>query len=121
MSCCGKVRTGMQPTRTTGGTKIPRMPGPVGSAAIRPVPTAPGTRATALPGLAHKNSRQAAAQSATGQTAYFSYLGQTGITVTGPYSGRAYRFTANSAPVAVDARDAAALARVPNLRMVRKA
>lgn len=52
------------------------------------------------------------------QSAYFRYVGKTGLTVTGPASSKMYRFLANGAPVAVDARDAAALARVPNLRLV---
>jgi hypothetical protein len=57
---------------------------------------------------------------ATARPTFFSYLGQTGITVTGPSSGRTYRFAAGSAPMEVDPRDAASLARVPNLRTVRK-
>lgn len=57
-------------------------------------------------------------QQSSGQSAHFSYFGKTGITVTGPVSSRVYRFSANGAPVAVDARDASSLARVPNLRIV---
>jgi hypothetical protein len=53
------------------------------------------------------------------QQVYFNYFGRTGITVTGPTSSRVYRFVASGAPILVDARDAAALARVPNLRPVR--
>jgi len=59
-------------------------------------------------------------QPATGQSVYFCYFGQTGLTVTGPASSRVYRFAANGAPIAVDARDAVSLARVPNLRAVRQ-
>jgi hypothetical protein len=58
--------------------------------------------------------------SPSGQSVYFSYVGQTGITVTGPSSSRVYRFSPNAGPIVVDARDAASLARVPNLRMVRR-
>ncbi len=53
-----------------------------------------------------------------GDSAYIRYFGKTGLTVTGPVSSRIYRFSANGAPVAVDARDVASLARVPNLRVV---
>jgi len=57
-------------------------------------------------------------QPSAGQSAHFSYFGKTGLTVTGPVSSRVYRFSANGAPIAVDPRDAASLARVPNLRIV---
>lgn len=56
----------------------------------------------------------------SGQNVYFRYFGQTGLTVTGPASSRVYRFAANGAPIAVDARDAGSLARVPNLRAIRQ-
>ena len=58
-------------------------------------------------------------QAREGNTVYFRYFGQTGLTVTGPASSRMYKFGANSDRIAVDSRDAAALSRVPNLRMVR--
>jgi hypothetical protein len=60
------------------------------------------------------------AQPYAGQSTYFRYFGQTGLTVNGPVSSRLYRFVANGAPIEVDARDAASLARVPNLRPVRR-
>lgn len=59
-------------------------------------------------------------QASTGQSVYFRYFGKTGLTVTGPASSRVYCFAANGAPIAVDARDAASLARVPNLRALRQ-
>lgn len=66
------------------------------------------------PGVAPKS------QPVAGQSVYFNYYGKTGITVTGPVSSRVYRFAASGAPMLVDARDAASLARVPNLRAVRR-
>jgi len=57
----------------------------------------------------------------TAQSAYFRYFGQTGISVTGPFSARVYTFNPNASPMAVDPRDAPSLARVPNLRLVRGA
>jgi hypothetical protein len=53
------------------------------------------------------------------KSAYFRYVGKTGLTVTGPVSATLYRFQANGASLAVDPRDAASLSRVPNLRLVR--
>jgi hypothetical protein len=41
--------------------------------------------------------------------------------VTGPVSSQVYRFTANGPQIAVDARDAASLVQVPNLRLIRRA
>jgi len=60
-------------------------------------------------------------QPRSAQTAYVGYFGKTGLTVTGPVSSRVYRFAANGGSIAVDARDAPSLARVPNLRVVRYA
>jgi len=52
--------------------------------------------------------------------AYFQYLGQTGLTVRGPRTGKLYRFDRHGAVVAVDLRDRRALAAVSNLRQVRE-
>ena len=57
---------------------------------------------------------------ATLPSVYFKYFGTTGISVTGPASSRVYRFAPNGGLIAVDPRDAASLARVPNLRPVRR-
>ncbi len=46
----------------------------------------------------------------------FQYIGASGLTVQGPVTKRLYRFAAPGAVVAVDARDAPSLARVPHLR-----
>jgi hypothetical protein len=48
----------------------------------------------------------------------FEYVGQTGLTVTGPVSGGSYRFDRPGARQAVDARDRAALANIQVLRAV---
>jgi len=48
----------------------------------------------------------------------FEYIGQTGLTVIGPVSGRRYRFDRPSAQVAIDPRDRPGLASVPKLRQV---
>ena len=48
----------------------------------------------------------------------FQYIGGSGLTVQGPASKRLYRFASAGAIVAVDARDAASLARMPQLRRV---
>ena len=47
---------------------------------------------------------------------FFRYVGATGLNVLGPITGRRYRFNAPGAVVAVDQRDAASIAGVPNLR-----
>lgn len=49
----------------------------------------------------------------------FEYVGTTGLTGTGPFTGRRYRFDGPGARVEVDARDAPSMAGVPNLRRVR--
>ena len=78
---------------------------------LQPVKVSPKTKAA--------NAPASHLQPSAGQNVLFRYHGQTGLTVTGPASSRIYRFSANTAPIAVDARDAASLSRVPNLRMVR--
>jgi hypothetical protein len=49
---------------------------------------------------------------------YFEYAGQTGLTVTGPVSGRRYRFDGPGARVPVEPVDKPAMERIPNLRRV---
>lgn len=51
--------------------------------------------------------------------AYFQYLGQRGIIVTGPVSGRQYRFESFGAVAAVDPRDRRSLRMVSDLQQVR--
>ena len=48
----------------------------------------------------------------------FEYTGRTALSVRGPMTGRPYRFAGPGMRVSVDARDAAAVAGVPNLRRV---
>jgi hypothetical protein len=48
----------------------------------------------------------------------FCYMGMTAATVTGPVTGRQYRFPSYGAIAAVDVRDAAGVAAVPVLRRV---
>jgi len=48
----------------------------------------------------------------------FQYTGPTSLTAIGPVSGRHYQFPKTGAVVAVDPRDRASLAAVPNLRQV---
>jgi len=50
---------------------------------------------------------------------FFEYVGETGLTVLGPITGRHYRFSAPGARVAVDSRDAPSVMAVPHLRPVR--
>ena len=51
----------------------------------------------------------------------FEYVGSTGLTAMGPFTGRRYRFDGPGARVEVDARDVSSLMGVPNLRQVRSA
>lgn len=50
--------------------------------------------------------------------AYFQYSGSGGIVVTGPATGRRYRFDASGAVVAVDLADRMAVAALAHLRQV---
>jgi hypothetical protein len=50
--------------------------------------------------------------------AYFQYIGQGGIVVTGPATGNRYRFETNGAIVAVALADRAAVATVSRLHQV---
>ena len=52
--------------------------------------------------------------------AFFQYLGQTALTVTGPVSGNPYRFSRPGAIVAVDPRDMRSLMGLAQIRLVRQ-
>jgi hypothetical protein len=49
---------------------------------------------------------------------FFKYLGQTGMTVIGPRTGKRYRFDGPGATVEVDLRDRLSLAALPRLRQM---
>ena len=49
---------------------------------------------------------------------FFRYIGKAALTVTGPVTGKYYRFSATGATVEADARDAPSLEQVPQLRRV---
>lgn len=49
----------------------------------------------------------------------FEYLGASGVSAIGPVTRRLYRFDGPRSRVAIDARDAPSIARVPSLRRVR--
>jgi hypothetical protein len=51
-------------------------------------------------------------------TVEFEYVGATAMTVTGPATGRRYRFDGPGARVVVDPRDRPGLAAVPRLRQL---
>lgn len=55
-------------------------------------------------------------QPATHDRVFFEYLGNTGMTVVGPATGKRYRFDRPGARLEVDLRDRRSLATVPNLR-----
>lgn len=94
MSCCGKARAQAQRAISSQPAKL----APSVAAQRRPLPQNQPPAATNV---------------------YFSYFGNTGLTVTGPVSSRVYRFVASGPPLEVDARDASSLARVPNLRRIQ--
>ena len=50
----------------------------------------------------------------------FRYTGATALTVTGPVTGRIYRFSAPGARLEVNRHDAASLLYVPSLQAVRR-
>ncbi len=50
---------------------------------------------------------------------YFQYLGKTGLTATGPITGRRYRFDGPGAVASVDERDAPSITAIPNLKRVK--
>ena len=55
-------------------------------------------------------------QSVRESSVRFEYFGRTGLTVRGPASGKTYRFERPGFQVEVDARDAASMSGIPNLR-----
>jgi hypothetical protein len=63
-------------------------------------------------------TEKAPAAPARYSVAHFQYQGSSALTVLGPISGTRYRFSAPGATLAVDLRDRAALAQIPQLRQV---
>jgi hypothetical protein len=51
----------------------------------------------------------------------FEYVGRTSLTVTGPVTGRHYRFEGTGARHVVSRHDAPSLLYVPNLKQIRRA
>ncbi|HXK03043.1 MAG TPA: hypothetical protein VMS37_11625 [Verrucomicrobiae bacterium] len=64
------------------------------------------------------NSAAAGRSSEAPRTVAFAYNGTTVLTVTGPVTGRQYRFVGHGAALPVDVRDERAVAAVPKLRRV---
>jgi hypothetical protein len=62
----------------------------------------------------------APARSAPPPPITFEYTGKTSLAVTGPITRASYRFLAPGAMVPVDARDAGAVAAVPNVRRIAR-
>ena len=54
----------------------------------------------------------------TSTPAPFEYTGKTALTVTGPYSGKTYRFISQGARLEIDGRDALALSGIPVLKRI---
>ena len=52
------------------------------------------------------------------RAASLRYTGPTSVVAVGPVSGRQYRFSHTGATVQIDARDKAAITRIPHLRQV---
>jgi hypothetical protein len=81
-----------------------------------------GSSRAAAGGASHKPAAttrpQPASDARRSGVAYFQYVGQGGIIVTGPATGNRYRFETNGAVVPVALSDRAALAGVPQLRQV---
>jgi len=48
----------------------------------------------------------------------FEYVGRTALTVTGPASGRVYRFERTGSRIEADLRDRRSLAAIPQLRQI---
>ena len=90
MACCG------------GSRRIHHKPAPTHSGAGR-----------AAPGSPERDARRYS-------HAFFQYVGQTGMTVVGPVTGRRYRFAAPGQIVAVDPLDRRSVATVPSLRQVAR-
>lgn len=81
-----------------------------------------GSNRAAAGGASHKpvaaTRSQPASDARRSGVAYFQYVGQAGIIVTGPATGNRYRFETSGAIVPVALSDRASLAGVPQLRQV---
>jgi len=93
MACCGHKRA-MQ------YGAAPAQPNPGPSNGPPATSTAPQSRPAAAPAVT------------------FEYIGETGVSAIGGVTRSLYRFAGKRDRVAVDARDAASIGNVPNLRRV---
>jgi hypothetical protein len=74
----------------------------------------PTPRTPSFPSPSSGLGPQTAARAAT----WFEYRGSSALTIVSPHTGAVYRFPAPGARVAIDARDRAWVAFVPNLARV---
>lgn len=85
-----------------------------------------GNQRARLPGPTRSNHTFAPAENSREQPrrilrdrVVFKYLGQTGMTVIGPITGKRYRFDGPGSMVEVDLRDRLSLAALPRLRQMQ--
>src|SRR5262245_58709560 len=111
MACCGQKRSQLVRTTTP----------------VRQYNSVPGTNLRpSQPQIRRQNNSVPATNLRPGQpqirlrpsVVAFQYTGTTTLTAIGPLSQRRYHFAGPGAVLAVDPRDKASLARVPNLRQV---
>ena len=77
-----------------------------------------GRNRGAVQGIA-ANPRMLASQNATGHSGItFEYVGESGLTAIGGFTGRTYLFLSPGARVTADRRDALSLRSIPVLRQV---
>ncbi len=97
--CCGGKRQQLRATMAS--AKAARSLRPSTASAVAPKSVSPEINA------------------APASSVYFQYVGQTGLTIVSPNTGKRYRFDHPGDQLAVDPRDQALLLYVPNLRHVR--
>jgi hypothetical protein len=80
-----------------------------------------GSRTAGAQFRSASHSSSAPSTLATGQMdTLFEYRGATSLTVTGPVTGRSYRFEKHGARRLVSLHDAASLLHIPSLKAVRR-
>ena len=102
MSCCGH-----RPLRADGA----------GGGTVHGSPAMAAGSAAAISAISASNADNAGTRASQPE---FRYTGATTLTVTGPVTGRTYRFAAPGARLQVNWHDAASLLYVPSLQPVRR-